>query len=283
MIKKISLSGFGLIAIFILISAINKPASSGAPSASTGGGGEQTCAMSNCHDDNSLNSGTAKLTVEVGEFGSNKTKGFPLKIKITDAGKVRFGFQVTALDANNKKIGQFIITDIDRTQTLGGNNSFPDRQYLTYTYLGTLANNGEAIWEANWAPDDLDLTKPGKVWFYVAALSGNNDGQDKGDFTYTTSATKSWETTLKNDKLKPESNIRLSLVKSDLTIVNSQLKYIKTISLTDIFGKLILTKTINSTDETTEIKLPELTTGVVIATIETSSGTITKKLFVSHD
>ena len=55
MIKKLSLSGFGLVATFILISAINKPTSSGAPSASTGGGGEQTCAMSTCHDDNSIN------------------------------------------------------------------------------------------------------------------------------------------------------------------------------------------------------------------------------------
>ncbi len=281
--KKILESGFILAASLILTSAVNKPTSSGAPSASSGAPSEQTCAMSNCHDDNSLNSGTAKLTVEVGEFGGNKTKGFPLKIKITDAGKVRFGFQVTALDANNKKIGQFIITDVDRTQTLGGNNSFPDRQYLTYTYLGTLANNGEAIWEANWVPDDLDLAKPGKVWFYIAALSGNNDGQDKGDFTYTATATKSWETTLKNDNLKPESKISLSLVKSDLTIINSQFKYIKTISITDIFGKLILTKTINSADETAEIKLPELSKGVVIVTIQTSTETITKKLFATHD
>ncbi|MFM9945561.1 MAG: choice-of-anchor V domain-containing protein, partial [Bacteroidia bacterium] len=256
MIKKILISGFAVATTLIMISAINKQTSTGAPSASTGAPDEQTCTMSGCHDDNTLNSGTAKLTVEVGKFGANKTKGLPIKIKMADAGKIRFGFQVTALDANNKKIGQFIVTDSIKTQVIGEKVGIANREYLTYTYYGTMGSkSGELEWEANWAPDELDLTKPGKVWFYVAALAANNDGQDKGDFTYTTTATASWETTLKKADLKRESNISVSIAQSELTIQNPQFNFIKTISITDISGKLILAKILKSTDKNTNITL----------------------------
>lgn len=277
MIKKLSLSGFGLVATFILISAINKPTSSGAPSASTGGGGEQTCAMSTCHDDNSINSGTAQLSVEIADMvkvGEDAT----IKVKIKDAGKTRFGFQVTALDESNTKVGEFIISDNERTQILGGNNSFPNRQYLTYTYLGTIDTDGEAEWEAKWKS-----TIKGKVTFYVAGISANNDGQDKGDFTYTTSKSITVAEASKITKITNSKEVTFNLSNSLLIITNPYFNYIKTITITDIQGKILFTKTINNADASTKIKLPELSTGVVIATIQTSTGILTKKLFATHD
>lgn len=277
MIKKISLSGFGLVATFILISAINKPTSSGAPSASTGGGGEQTCAMSTCHDDNSINSGTAQLSVEIADMvkvGEDAT----IKVKIKDVGKTRFGFQVTALDESNNKVGEFIITDTERTQILGGNNSFPNRQYLTYTYLGTIATDGEAEWEAKWKS-----TTKGKVTFYVAGIAANNDGQDKGDFTYTTSKSITVAEASKITKVSYSKDISLSLTNSLLTLGNPYYNFIKTLTLTDINGKTLFTKTINTADANVILKLPELSTGVVIATLQTTTGTLTKKLFATHD
>jgi len=277
MIKKLSLSGFGLMATFILLSAINKPSSSGAPSASTGGGGEQTCAMSTCHDDNSPNSGTAQLSVEIPDVAIVGGE-IPIKVKIKDAGKIRFGFQVTALDESNNKVGEFIITDTERTQVLGGNNSFPDRQYLTYTYLGTIDTDGEAEWEAKWKS-----TTKGKITFYVAGISANNDGQDKGDYTYTTSKSIYVGGNLKITKINYSNNINFKLTNSFLTLTNPYFNYIKTLTVTDVNGKTIFTKTLNTADANLEIKLPELTTGIVIATLKTNTGTITKKLFATHD
>ena len=245
MIKKITISGFAIAALFIMISAVNKPLSSGAPTSSTGAPNEQTCAMSGCHDDNSLNSGTAKLTVDIGKFGDNNFRGLPIKIKITDAQKVRFGFQVTALNEFNKKIGQFIITDSTRTQIIGDNVNLPERDYLTYTYYGTLGSKtGEAEWEANWIPSGPDWDKPGKVTFYIAAISANNDGQDKGDHVYTTIAKTSWEITTKTNPPLSESTINVTLSKSALTILNPACDFIKTIYLTDVQGKTVLSKII---------------------------------------
>lgn len=277
MIKKISISGFAVVASLILLSAINKPESSGAPSASTGAPGEQTCAMSTCHDDNSVNSGTAQLSIEIPatiKAGEDAT----IKIKIKDAGKTRFGFQVTALNDANKKVGEFIITDSERTQTLGGNTSFPDRQYLTYTYYGTLDNDGEAEWEAKWKTE----TK-GNVTFYVAGISANNDGQDKGDFVYTTTKSITVSEASKTEKISYSKAVDLTITKTKLSIINPYFNAIKSISLTDINGKSILFETLNNADANTEISIPELNNQIVVATIETATGTITKKLFVTND
>ncbi len=282
MIKKISISGFAAAALFIMISAVNKPVSSGAPSSSTGAPDEQTCGMTTCHDDNSMNSGTANLTIEVGKFGDNQYEGLPIKIKISDPGKIRFGFQVTALNESNKKVGQFVITDSLRTQIIGGKVSLPDRDYLTYTYFGTLSDKaGVTEWESNWKPTGTDKT--GKVTFYVAAIAANNDGEDKGDFVYTTKASTAWENTLNTNKLMPVSNINVILSITGLTILNPHNSYIKTISISDNTGKLILTKNLKNSDSETQISLPEKASGIIIVTIQTASETITKKLFASHD
>lgn len=277
MIKKISIPGFAVMASLILLSAINKPNSSGAPSASTGAPGEQTCAMSSCHDDNSVNSGTAKLSIEIPPTiiaGEDAT----IKIKIKDAGKTRFGFQVTALNDANVKVGEFSITDSVRTQTLGGNTSFPDRQYLTYTYYGTLDADGEAEWEAKWK-----TTLKGNVTFYVAGISANNDGQDKGDFVYTTTKSITVSEASKTEKIDYSKALDVIISKSELTIINPYFNYIKTISLTDVNGKSVLYKTLNTASANTKISIPEMNSGIIIATIETTTGTITKKLFITHD
>lgn len=277
MIKKISISGFVIVASLIMISTINKQTSSGAPSASSGAPGEQTCAMTTCHDDNSLNTGTAQLSIDLP--GTMKV-GEPatIKIKIKDPGRVRFGFQVTVLDDANKKVGEFIIIDSVRTQTIEGNTNFPDRSYLTYTYYGTLDNDGEAEWEAVWKP-----TTKGKVTFYVAGISANNDGQDKGDYVYTTSKSATISEPSKTKKISYANDIELTISNHALSILNPYYNFIKTISLTDISGKMILTKILKNSDAKNEINLSEVSEGVVIATLQTSTGTITKKLFITYD
>ncbi len=278
---KLVYFGFGMMALFVLLSAINKPYSSGAPSASTGAPSEQTCAMAGCHDDNTINSGTAKLSIEVGQFGDNKNLGLPITVKINDNGKIRFGFQVTALDEYNKSIGSFIVTDSSRTQLLGPKNDLPDRNYLTYTYYGTLGSKlGETEWTMNWIPTE---NKPGKVTFYVAALSADNDGSDKGDFTYTAKTSTSWETTLKSKNLIIPSNLDAKLTPHHLTILNQQNTVIKRVTLSTINGTQLMDKHINNSDSNLALSIQELPIGIIIVTLNTSEGTIIKKIFNTHD
>lgn len=180
-----------LIGITILIMAASpERASSGAPASHTGAPNEQTCATSGCHDDNSLNIGAAALSIEMGNATTQYIAGqtYPIKIKITDPNKIRFGFQLVALQNQDlSNAGIFEITDFQRTQTVPSAYGLLDRNYVTYTFNGTDATvNGVGEWIVNWkAPN----TSTGLITFYAAAVSANDDMTDKGDYVYTSSLT----------------------------------------------------------------------------------------------
>jgi hypothetical protein len=174
-------------AAMVLLAMVNGPSSSGAPASHTGAPGEQTCATAGCHDDNGINTGTAKLTLDAGGI-TNYVPGktYTIKVRIEDPDKVRFGFQILALSANsNENIGKFKITDAVRTQFMPNFHALQDREYVTYTFAGTDAvSPGVGEWSVNWkAPE----TAMGPVVFYAAAVSANDNENDKGDFSYTQS------------------------------------------------------------------------------------------------
>ncbi|MBK7819322.1 MAG: hypothetical protein IPJ60_18650 [Sphingobacteriaceae bacterium] len=113
---------------------------------------------------------------------------YPVKIRITDANKQRFGFRITAMNAETQtNLGSFIITDAKRTQTVKNAYTLKEREYVTYTFNGTDAvSNGVGEWIVNWtAPKNS--SEP--VTFYVGAVSANDDMTDKGDKVYTSSLT----------------------------------------------------------------------------------------------
>lgn len=181
---SIALSSLLLAAIFL--SATIRKSSSGAPPSHTGAPGEKTCAVSGCHDDNTVNNGTAELKLELGNGETHFTPGqtYPIKVKISDQKVSRFGFQIVALETKTlKDAGTFQISDSARTQLVSNLHNLTDRKYVTYTFDGTDAiEDGKGEWTINWtAPIDA---KKG-VTFYLAAVSANDDMSDKGDKVYT--------------------------------------------------------------------------------------------------
>jgi hypothetical protein len=188
--KKIIAGAATVLLAFVLLSATLSKSSSGAPASHTGAPGEMTCATSGCHDDNEINKGTASLSLE---FGSNETsfkrgQTYPIKVKIADAKKERFGFQLVALDSKSQKnSGEFKILDSVRTQIVANRHKLTDRKYLTYKFNGTDATgDGFAEWTVYWtAPEDSKKA----VTFYLAGVSGNDDMTDKGDKVYTANYT----------------------------------------------------------------------------------------------
>ena len=183
--KTITLIATVLIFI-VLISATRYKSSTAAPASHTGAPDEKTCTESGCHDDNKINKGSANLSIEIGDKTAKYIAGqtYSIKIKIEDENVSRFGFQVVALSTEtNKNIGKFTITDKERTQIVNNAYKLEDRQYVTYTFNGTDAvKKGLGEWTVNWtAPSTTNEA----VVFYVAAVSGNDDMTDKGDFVYT--------------------------------------------------------------------------------------------------
>ncbi len=163
------------------------PTSAGAPVSSTGAPGEVNCTTSGCHDDGSLNTGSAQtfLKIEGNPQAYTPGKSYDVTVQITDTDVVRFGYQLVALTNDGKNAGNFTILDEDRTQILQNHLKLTDRQYATYTYDGTAAlKTGENEWKIKWtAPED----NAGDVQFYLATVSANDDNTDKGDRVYTMS------------------------------------------------------------------------------------------------
>lgn len=180
---------FGAV-IMIVFAATPGPSSSGAPASHTGAPGEQTCAARGCHDDGTVNSGTAVVDIAMANGEKTYIPGhtYPIKIKITDSNVARFGFQMVALQSKSLvDQGTFQIVDSVRTQLINNEHKLQDRKYVTYTFNGTDAvKTGVGEWVVNWkAPDNAIET----ITFYVGAVSANDDMSDKGDKVYTSNFT----------------------------------------------------------------------------------------------
>lgn len=186
--KKTTFLLSACVAIIFIVAATPGKSSSGAPPSHSGAPDEKTCATSGCHDDNTANTGTAELSINIGKsitrYEAGKT--YPIKIQIKDKKKMRFGFQITALSASSKSnMGEFKIVDAVRTQLVSNAYELKERNYVTYTFNGTDAvSKGKGEWIVNWtAPTNTNE----EVVFYVAGVSANDDMSDKGDHVYTTS------------------------------------------------------------------------------------------------
>ncbi len=172
---------------FFMVAFAPERSSAGAPASHTGAPGEQTCATSGCHDDNTVNSGSAVLTIDVGSGITQYVAGqtYAIKVKISDANVNRFGFQLLALDnQTNSNVGTFQITDPARTQFMKNEHvaTLLNRNYVTYTFNGTDAIAGSSEWTVNWT---APATNVGPITFYAGGVSANDDMSDKGDYSYT--------------------------------------------------------------------------------------------------
>ena len=171
----------------ILMSAGGR-SSAGAPGGHSGAPGENDCSHSGCHDDGKVNSGTAVLELlGIAQETFNKGNVYDLKIKISDPNVTRFGFQLLALETDSlKNAGEFQLTDEERTQMVIDRQKNNDRKYLTYTFNGTDAvRRGLGEWTVKWKAPSSGK----KISFYLAAVSANDDMQDKGDHVYTLTKT----------------------------------------------------------------------------------------------
>ncbi|HEU4595841.1 MAG TPA: PQQ-dependent sugar dehydrogenase [Pyrinomonadaceae bacterium] len=163
--------------------------SSGPPAGYTRAPGEEPETCAECHlvED----AGTGQLTLSV---PPNYTPGQSYDITVThtnaDQTRVRWGFQLTALDASEERAGTLQPLD-GLTQVLDNQGPFPDRQYIEHTSQGTFPGqrNG-ASWTFRWTAPAEDV---GPVTFYVAGNQANGDGNTSGDniyFTFDTSTFK---------------------------------------------------------------------------------------------
>ena len=106
-----------------------------------------------------------------------------ISIALAQTGQVRWGFELTALDASNQPVGQLIVSDPTNTRSQVSNG----RTYVWHTSTGTY--NGTANASPGWTVKWTNATPgAGDVTFWAAGLAADGSGTG-GDFTYTTSRT----------------------------------------------------------------------------------------------
>ncbi|HHT9121735.1 MAG TPA: choice-of-anchor V domain-containing protein [Candidatus Wunengus sp. YC63] len=135
-----------------------------------------TCNSDACHTSYGLNTGRATFSITV---PSSYEKGKTTDILITfdNSNTGLHGFEITAMDAANTKVGTFTSTS-ETTQTEPYKS-----QYAAHTVIGT-AENG---WTVQWTAPVEKLSDP--ITFYAAGNEANGDGTSLGDFIYTATAT----------------------------------------------------------------------------------------------
>ncbi|MFL6254715.1 MAG: PQQ-dependent sugar dehydrogenase, partial [Pyrinomonadaceae bacterium] len=154
--------------------------SAGPPAGYSHAPGELDC--SDCHTTPAQSAGTLTLGVP-----QTYTPGLTYDITVasasTDATRVRWGFQMTALDSADQKAGAFVPSD-DLTRVINGEGPFPAREYVEHTSKGTFPGqpNG-ANWSFRWTAPTEDV---GPVTFYLAGNQANGDGNSSGDNIYFT-------------------------------------------------------------------------------------------------
>jgi hypothetical protein len=246
--------------------------SSGAPIGSTGAPNEETCGRVGCHvgenGKNNVNTGHGLITLE----GINLERGYAanhrynLSISIEDPNYERYGFAMVALDDTEKSIGDFVITDANRTQIMDGVRQFSGRNYITYRTMGTYpTEQGKSQWNFDWiAPSNYN----GTVKFYLALVSADGDGTDKGDIVYTRSYSVNNEmntpTGLSNAKSRPQFiTISPNPIVGDAAYINYTISKPSFIHLYDATGRQVRTIDVRCEgDKGCELKLSNLEQGI---------------------
>lgn len=149
------------------------------PQARTGAPGETTC--TSCHTPTASTGGQFTITAPA-NYTAGQTYQITVRHVTADTTRKRWGFEMVSL-ANNVSVGNLAVTNAN-SRIINGSNG---RQYVGHTQAGTFQNQGGgAVWAFNWT---APATNIGPVTFYAAGIQSNNNGNESGDQTYTTTAT----------------------------------------------------------------------------------------------
>jgi len=138
-----------------------------------------------CHDHNIVNQGPGSVRINGLPAFYQPGQAYTFTVTTAQAGRIKFGFQLTAIDGSGNRAGTLEKAD-NSTQVIPQTGA-GGRQYIEHTSLGTFSNGvGSRTWQIKWTAPSTDI---GTVRFYVAGNATDDSGfQDDDDFIYTNSA-----------------------------------------------------------------------------------------------
>ena len=161
--------------LFMLSTGSAFALTAGPPEEKTGAPNEADCTQ--CHTSNALNDADGSLMLTIPET-YEPGEVYAIVVNLSRAGQSKWGFEMTALDADGARAGTFAADNAANTQVSEANS----KQYIKHTAAGTAGANDAHSWEFEWTAPDADI---GPVTFYAAGNASNGNFNPIDDYIYT--------------------------------------------------------------------------------------------------
>jgi hypothetical protein len=170
------------ILLLLLVAAFAYASVTGPEARYTGAPGDIGTCVS-CHDEFKQED-IGPGSVRINGVPATYTPGaqYPISITVQQAGRIRFGFQLTALDSTGDRAGT--LSAVDGSTQVNSITGAGGRQYIQHAQAGT-SGQTTRTWQVRWTAPSTDM---GTVTFYVAGNAANNNGDNQGDYIYTNTA-----------------------------------------------------------------------------------------------
>ncbi len=140
------------------------------PYSGSPGDGGSTCAV--CHTGSANYNAEALITTNIPDAGYELNHEYTITLSVS-SDVVKNGFQITAENASNDKVGEFVAGE-------GSQVTDSSHDAVTHTYIGT----EQTVWTMTWISPATDQ---GVISFYAAVNATNSNNSDSGDQVVTTS------------------------------------------------------------------------------------------------
>jgi hypothetical protein len=156
----------------ILASWILSPG--GSPGGKSGSPGDGGASCTQCHT-GTAQQATGWITSNIPASGYVPGQTYTITATGTHNGVQKFGFELTAEDADAAKKGTFIITNAAQTKLVNGAKA------VTHTSGGNTPSGNSKTWTFDWT---APAAGTGQVTFYGAFNAANGNGSTSGDVIY---------------------------------------------------------------------------------------------------
>lgn len=235
--------------------------SSGYTSSSmTGSPGDGNTNCTQCHSGGNFNA-SATITSNIPASGYALNTAYNVTVTVTQTGSTKRGFQLTAENSSNTKVGNF---------TAGtGSQVFNSGKTVTHTTAG----NTQTSWTVTWTSP---ATNQGTVTFYTAVNCTNGNGTTSGDQVVNANLPVSVLGTedffSKQFVIYPNPTTESFLIDMPTSVSSAD------ISIFDYLGRLVSNQTITSSNNFVNVSI--LNSGTYIVYVATDEGVAKKRLVI---
>lgn len=227
----------------------------------TGSPGDGGATCTQCHGGGNFNA-SATITTNIPAGGYALNTSYNITVTITQSGSSKRGFQLTAENTSNVKVGNF---------TAGtGSQVFNSGKTVTHTTAG----NSQTSWTVTWTSPATDQ---GAVRFYAAVNCTNGNGGTSGDQVVTTQSSL-FSVLGVDDFFSKQFSVYPNPTTDEFTIEMPNTFSTADVSIFDYLGRAVSNQKISSTNSTINVSL--LNAGNYILYIATEEGVAKKQLVV---